>query len=123
MATIDPAAPGEPVHTLRAKDLRNTPILMKPGDRYEEDGSDGRPWIYHECEIITLDRQGIVERADNVRVSWVRTLPQLQAAKDTWIACRPFDTGEGVVLQPLEGESRRVAERVLAAIDARSGDE
>src|SRR5829696_5157013 len=109
----DPVAPREPVKNLRAKELKNTPCLIRPGQYYEKQGEDGKPWKYVECEVATLDRQGVVEQAGNVRISWVRALPQLQAAKGTWIACRPYDTGEGIVLQALEGDAREVAERVL----------
>jgi hypothetical protein len=101
--------------------LRNTPILVKPGQRYERDGQDGKPWVYVECEVVTLDRQGIVEHADGVRVSWVRVLPQLEGARDQWVAARPVDTGEGIVLEPLSGAARDVAERVADELDRPSG--
>ena len=62
--------PGEEQTLLRAKDLKNVPLLLKPGQKYKkDDGADGKPWVYVECEVATLDRQGIVEHADNVRIS------------------------------------------------------
>jgi hypothetical protein len=114
---LTPGAPGDPVRNLRAKDLKNVPLLVKPGALREQNGQDDKPWIYRECEVVVLDRAGIVERSDNVRISWVRAMPQLEAAEGKSLACRPTDTGEGIVLNALEGDALRVAQRVVSELD------
>jgi hypothetical protein len=112
LAKVPP--PAEPNKTPRAKDLKNQAMLVKPGQKYvTEDGADGKPWKYVECTIVTLDRQGIVERYDDVRISWVRTQQQLEASKGQWLAVKPYDTGEGIVLVGLEGQELAIAERVV----------
>ena len=114
--------PAEPSKTPRAKDLKNQPLLIKPGQRYKkEDGADGKPWVYHECAVVTLDRQGIVDQYDDVRISWVRVLPQLEASKGQWLAVKPYDTGEGIVLVGLEGQELAVAARVVDELTRPNG--
>jgi hypothetical protein len=119
MVLAKPAAPAAPVQSLRAKDLKNSPCLMRPIVLREEDGQDGRPWVYWACEVAVLDRAGIVgDIHGGVRISWVRTMPQLEEAKGQWLACRPVETDAGVVLEALEGAALEVAERVAAEFDA-----
>jgi hypothetical protein len=109
--------PAEPNKTPRAKDLKNQAMLVRPGQKYvTEDGADGKPWKYVECTVVTLDRQGIVEQYDDVRISWVRTQQQLEASKGQWLAVKPVDTGEGVVLVGLEGQELAIAERVVGEL-------
>src|SRR5829696_2559400 len=111
------SAPADAKTQVRAKDLKNQPLLVKPGERQVADGADGEPWVYITCDVITLDRQGIVEQLSGVRFSWVRALRQLEAAQGSWLACKPYDTGEGVVLLDLAGPELEVAERVLDELD------
>lgn len=104
----------------RAKDLRNKPLLVNPG-AYEEVPStrDDTTWRYYDCKVIVLGKDGIESRSDGVRISWSRAIPQLSAVpKGEWLACRPVEgAGGGVVLEPLNGDARVVAEQVLSELD------
>jgi hypothetical protein len=112
LAEVPP--PAEPSKSPRAKDLKNQAMLVKPGQKYvTEDGADGKPWTYVECEVATLDRQGVVERYEDVRISWKRVLPQLEERKGQWLAVKAIDTGEGIILAGLEGQELAIAERVV----------
>jgi hypothetical protein len=102
---------------LRAKALKNLPCLVRPGERKEATGRDGEPWVYHSCDVVVLDSTGIKERGSDVRIAWVRTLNQLEDAVGNWIAVRPVEDGQSVILEPLEGADLAVAERVLDEID------
>jgi hypothetical protein len=109
--------PADPNKNPRAKDLKNQPLLVKPGQKYKvDDGADGKPWTYVECAVVTLDRQGVVEQYKDIRISWVRTLQQLEASKGQWLAVKPIDTGDGVVLVGLEGPELAIAERVVGEL-------
>jgi hypothetical protein len=112
MILKDPS-PAPESSQLRAKNLKNKPLLVRPGEEGEQQGKDGNPWRYIVCEVVALDRSGIVERGDGVRFSWARALPQLIDGRDIWIACRPVEDGNAVILEPLDGAERDVAERVL----------
>jgi hypothetical protein len=114
--SIDPI-PAPESTGLRAKDLRDKPCLIRPGKPGEVTGRDGEPWVFIDCTAILLNGKGIEERADGVRISWARALPQLEAAPGTWIACKPVEDKRAVVLEPLTGAERAVAERVLAELD------
>jgi hypothetical protein len=106
------------VQQTRAKDLKNIPLLVRPVSLHEENGQDGKPWTYWRCEVAVLDRAGLVgEVHDEVRISWVRTMPQLEAAKGQWLACRPVEGEAGVTLEPLDGAALEVAERVAAELN------
>jgi hypothetical protein len=102
---------------LRAKQIKNLPCLIRPGERKEATGRDGEPWIFHSCDVIVLDSTGIKERGSDVRIAWVRTLNQLADAVGEWIAVRPVEDGQSVILSPLEGADLEVAERVLDGLD------
>ena len=51
----------------------------------------------------------------------MRCLPQLEAAKGEWLAVRPHDTGNGIVLVDLQGDALEVAERVLEELTHPNG--
>jgi hypothetical protein len=110
---LHPVAPPAESSGLRAKDLKNRSLLVRPGEYHEEDGRDGKPWKYFQAEVYVLDRSGIVEHGDGVRISWARTLNQLGDAAGEWIAVRPVEDGNAVILEPLTGDDLAVAERVL----------
>ncbi len=112
----DPSPPPES-SGLRAKDLKNLPILILPGEYKEETGQNGDPWKYVICEVVVLDRSGIVQRADGVRISWARTIQPLMDSQGEWLACRPVEDGNAVILEPLKDGAREVAERVLDELD------
>jgi hypothetical protein len=107
---------------LRAKDLKNRPCLVLPGDlKSEKSNRDENDWTFVECRVAVIDRSGIVERGDNVRISWARAVPQLTdfAAEypGEWMPCRPVEDGNAVILAELEGADLEVAERVLEELD------
>jgi hypothetical protein len=114
LANVPP--PGEPNKTPRAKDLKNVPMLLKPGQKYVIDGADEKKWTYVECDVVTLDRQGVVGQYEDVRFSWGRTLPQLEERKGQWLACKAIDTGEGIIFVGLEGRELETAVRVIGEI-------
>jgi hypothetical protein len=119
MAKIHPLSPPPESSGLRAKDLKNLPCLVLPGEQLQEEKSakDDKPWEFVECEVIVLDRSGIVQRADGVRISWARAVPQLLDAKGQWLAVRPVEDGNAVVLEELTGADLEVAKRVLDELD------
>jgi hypothetical protein len=117
MVTLHNPSPAPESSQLRAKDLKNLPLLVRPGEYREEEGRDGKPWNFVECEVIVLDRSGIVQRADELRFSWARAIPQLREFTGEWVACRPVEEDQAVVLAPLTGADLDVAQRVLDELD------
>jgi hypothetical protein len=118
MTKVHPLAPPPESSGLRAKDLKNLPLLILPGEHKSETSKrDEKPWEFVECRVIVLDRSGIVQQADGVRISWARAIPQLVDAHGEWIAVRPVEDGNAVVLAELEGADLAVAERVLDDLD------
>jgi hypothetical protein len=104
--------------SIRAKDLRNKPLAILPGEYREETSRrDDAPWRYVECEVLLLGADGIAQRADGVRISWTRAVRQLRdfAAEfpGDWMPCRPVEDGNAVVLEELEGADLEAVERVL----------
>jgi hypothetical protein len=115
MPIIDPI-PAPESTGLRAKDLRNKPCLIRPGELGELPGRDGQPWRFVTCRVLVLNEYGIEESADGVRISWARALPQLEAASGTWIAAKPVEDQRAVILEPLTGAERECAEATLAEL-------
>jgi hypothetical protein len=118
MAITEPGAPGpEP---LRAKELKNRSCIFKPTSRGKTEGRDGSDWTFVEADVWLLDRSGVERHEPGVRISWKRTLPQLDGKFGQYVPCRPKELdGGGVVLVGLEGEAREVAERVVSELEAR----
>lgn len=115
---IDPPEPEESSEpTLRAKTLKNRPLIVRPVDHKTEAGQDGKPWEFVECDVWVLDRSGVEQFASGVRVSWWKARNQIKGAIGAYIACRPEEMDDNsVVLRPLRGEARKVAEQVIADI-------
>ena len=127
MALSDPGVPpeaGTAGSRLRAKNLKNTPLILRPREVKSAEGRDreGNPKMYDymECDVWVLDRQGVVESDTGIRVTWWRALEQLKNARmGSLIACRPVEQDDNsVVLAALEGAARDVAEIVAAEIEA-----
>jgi hypothetical protein len=112
----DPGPPGpEP---LRATELKNRPCILKPTGNGTAEGRDGSDWNFIEADVWLLDRSGVERHETGVRISWKRAMPQLVDRFGQFVACRPKETeGGGVVLAPLDGEARAVAERVVAELN------
>lgn len=112
-----PAPEGSPL--MRAADLKNRPVVLRP-TRYDSvEGKDGKPWTFVECDVWVLDRAGVVEHAAGVRFSWWKAVEQLRETLGDLVACKPVEQEDrSVELLPLTGEARAVAERVAAEITA-----
>jgi hypothetical protein len=126
----DPEAPPEPgAATLKAKDLKGHPLLIRPTgmgewparpEGVDENGQSRKargPQPYVECEIWTLDRMGIVEHSTGVRVSWWRCVAQLQEKIGHLIAARPVEQDDrSVILERLSGPAKEAAEKAVAEL-------
>lgn len=118
---VDPTPPPEPGegNRLRARDLKNTPLILKPVREGNEPGKDNKPWVYIECEVWTLDRQGVVAHETGIRFSWWRAVEQLKSQIGQYVACRPVEQDDNsIILTPLSGAAREVAEAALATLAA-----
>jgi len=113
---IDPPPAPETSETLvRAADLKNRVLLLRPTGTGEWPArDDGKaPQAYVECDVWLLDRQGVESSATGVRFSWWRAVSQLQGAMGRYVACRPTERDDrSVELLPLSGTARDVAEKV-----------
>jgi hypothetical protein len=117
MATVTDPGPAGP-EPLRAKEIKNHSVILKPIKRGEAEGKDGTPWSFAECDVWLLDRSGVARHESGVRISWKRVLPQLEDRYGQYVLCRPKELdGGGVVLVGLEGEAREVAERVVSELN------
>jgi hypothetical protein len=107
--------PGEPgPEPMRAKEIKNSPCILKPIKiDTEEEGKDGA-WDYVLCAAWELDRSGVVRHEPELRISWKRARPQLEDRIGKYVMCKPkeLDSG-GVILVDLDGEQLAVAERVV----------
>jgi hypothetical protein len=120
MDIVDP--PPVPETHLRPSDLKNRVLLLRPCRHDVVEGRDGKPWEFVECCVWVLDRAGVVEYAENVRLSWRKAVAQLRLVMGQLVACRPVEQEDrSIELVPLKGEARAVAERVAAGIIADEG--
>jgi hypothetical protein len=118
MAKLKPVSPPADADGMRAKDLKNLACLIQPVKKGNDPkGRDGEPWDYWSCDVHVLGPDGIKESGTNVRISWGRSMNQLEDAAGNWIAVRPVEDGRAVILEPLEGADLAVAERVLDELD------
>lgn len=112
---IDPIEPPEGSDFLKAKDFKNKPVILQPVRFATEAGRiEGKEWTFVECNVWELDRAGVVQEAENVRVSWWRAVAQLKDHIGSYIACRPVEQEDNsIILAPLTGDARDVAARVV----------
>jgi hypothetical protein len=114
MSKLHPLIPPSESSGFRAKDTVGLPLLILPGERKSEKSKrDDKPWDYVDCRVIVLNDSGIEKQGDGVRYSWARALAQLEDAHGEWIAVRPVEDGNAIVLEELTGADLEVAERVL----------
>lgn len=113
-----PPAPEHSENLVRAADLKNRVLLLRPTGMGEWPPKDDKPaQPYVECDVWLLDRQGVESNATGVRFSWWRAVAQLSGCIDRFVACRPVERDDrSVELQPLTGAARDVAERVADEI-------
>lgn len=117
MTIQDPPPPPEGAASLRAADLKNRVLILRPERHDTVEGKDGKPWEFVECDVWVLDRAGIVEHASGVRFSWWKAVAQLKNSIGALVACKPVEREDrSVELEPLTGEARKVAERVAGEI-------
>lgn len=114
-----PPAPEQSENLVRAADLKNRVLLLRPtglGEWPAKDDGKG-PQTYVECDVWLLDRQGIESEATGVRFSWWRAVAQLKGCMGQLVACRPIERDDrSVELVPLPENARKVAERVADEI-------
>lgn len=115
-----PPAPEQSENLVRAADLKNRVLLLRPtglGEWPAKDDGKG-PQTYVECDVWLLDRQGIESEATGVRFSWWRAVAQLKGCMGQLVACRPIERDDrSVELVPLPENARKVAERVALEIE------
>lgn len=118
---IDPPPAPEGGTNLRAADLKNRVLLLRPTGHDTVEGKDGKPWEFVECDVWVLDRAGIVEEGTGVRFSWWKAVAQLKGSIGQFVACKPVEQDDrSVELLPLSGDARQVAEKVAAEIGLRA---
>ncbi len=104
---------------IKAKDLKNRVVVLRPNGLNTEPGKDGKPWTYIEADVWVLETHGVVETGTNVRFSWWRAVSQLKSCIGELVACKPTELDDNSVeLMPLTGNAREVAEAVSKRISS-----
>lgn len=117
MSIIDPPPAPEGGGQLKASELKNRVLLLRPTEHDTVEGKDGKPWEFVACDVWVLDRAGIVEEGTGVRFSWWKAIAQLKGAIGQFVACKPVEQDDrSVELLPLTGDARDVAERVAGEL-------
>ena len=127
---IDPPPAPEGGSSLRATDLKNQPCIIRgselgtwPAKPAEYDGEGNvvkkaqKESEYVECEVWTLDRAGLLDHHEGVRISWWKAVDQLKGNLGALVACRPMQVdpnNNAISLEPLTGAARDVAQDVAA---------
>jgi hypothetical protein len=121
---VDPGEPGELTAYMKAKDLLNLALVIRPNEvRHDGDGKDdnGNPkaYTYVNCDVWVIDGSGIVDSGTGVQFSWARVLPQLSDRIGQFVAAKPVILGDNSrVLQPLSDTGKAMARKVIAEIKA-----
>lgn len=120
---VPPPEPGEGGSTLRAKALKNRALILQPVSFHQDGkGKDraGNPTTYEyvKCNVWVLDRAGVETSDSGLQISWWRAREQLRQQMGELVACRPIEEQDNsVVLAPLQGVPREMAEKVVAEIE------
>ena len=125
---VDPGTPGDLSSGMRAKDLVNKPLLIRPNAVETFDGKDneGNPKAYQAvvCDVWVLDRAGIIEQGTNVQFSWVRVMPQLTDRLGKFVAATPRrQEDNSIVLQAFSDDGREIARKAIAEIGSAAAAE
>ena len=121
---LDPPTPPEPSQGdgdyIKAKDLKNLPIILRPVAVKELPGNEeGKTWKFVECDVWILGAGGVEEQGTGLRISWWRAYEQIKNAIGRFIPCRPVEQDDrSVILVPLKGDTRAAAEKVVAGLDS-----
>jgi len=126
----DPGAVPEGGSNMKAKDLKNQVLLLKPtglGEwpakdaEYDAEGNvvneakNAQPYVI--CDVWVLDRSGVVDTGQGVRFSWWKAVEQLKDKIGQYVGCKPVEQDDrSVALAPLEGTGREVAAQVIKDI-------
>ena len=121
---LDPPTPPEPSQGdgeyIKAKDLKNLPIILRPVAVKELPGNEeGKTWKVVECDVWILGAGGVDESGTGLRISWWRAYEQIKNAIGRFIPCRPVEQDDrSVILVPLKDQARKVAEQVVADVES-----
>ena len=126
----DPGAVPEGGSSMKAKDLKNQVLLLKPtgtGEwpakdaEYDAEGNvvneakNAQPFVV--CNVWVLDRSGVVDTGQDVRFSWWKAVEQLKDKVGQFVGCKPVEQDDrSVALVALEGAARDVAAQAIADI-------
>lgn len=124
---VDPGPPPPARERLKAKNLVGQNCLILPTGIGEWDAKPATATDraqpaqeYVECDVWTLDRQGIVASESGVRISWYRAVPDLKSEMGKYLGCRPTeDTDKSNFLARLPDEIRPVAKKVCEELIAK----
>ena len=124
---MDPPTPPEPSEgdNLKAKNLKNLPIILRPVRVTEEPGKvteqdpDPKPWRYVECDVWVLGAGGVEQEGTGLRISWWRAYEQIKNAIGRFIPCRPVEQDDrSVILVPLKDTARKMAEQIIGDVES-----
>lgn len=103
--------------SMRAKDLKNQPLILRPTKHDVTPGKDDKPWEFVEADVWVLDRSGVVAHASGVRFSWWKVREQLRTQIGQFVAGRPKEGDDNSVhLEALSGPAREVAVQAMKEI-------
>ena len=132
----DPGPPPEGDY-MKAADLKNKPLLVKPtgtgwydakhavaevldseGNVVTEAREAQGPSEYVECDVWVLDRAGVIEEGTGVRVGWWKAVGQLKEKMGKYVGGVPKkETGSNsIVFTPLDDAHKKVAAQVVKDI-------
>ena len=137
MPYSDPPEPPEGGSSMRATELVNKICLFRPDSlgewpakeaELDDEGNVKKkargPQTYVECSVWVLDRAGIVEEGENVRVSWWKAVEQLKDQLGYYVGGKPTQEpgSNAIYLVALEGDARAVAERIVKELEGGDPD-
>lgn len=119
MSFVDPGDPPEGGGLMKAKDLINKVCLFRPtglGEWPPKEDKKAQPYV--ECDVWVLDRAGIVEEGQGVRVGWWKAVDQLRDQMGSFVGAKPEqeEGSNAIYLRRLEGAARDVAAEVAQQI-------
>lgn len=133
----DPGPPPEGGQFLKAADLKNKPLLVKPtgtgwydakpaspaelddqGNVVREAQKEQGPQEYVECDVWVLDRAGVVEEGTGVRIGWWKAVGQLKDKMGRYVGGVPLKeaNSNSIVFEKLDDTHRAVAAQVVKDI-------
>lgn len=121
---VDPGEPGAAaIGGLRAKDLVNRPLLIRPVETGTDIGKeDGREYRFVVCDVAVLGAAGVEEHSSGVRCYWKRAIPQLEARMGQWVGATPkAQEDKSVILVGFADRGREVAARLMPEVTALFG--